>query len=230
MILRIKLPILISGLILWWPKNFKKIALKQSFKIKWNARFKRLNYDLHNVLGFYAMLITILLALTGVVWTYQWIANSIYRLAAGKLPSTDEIYTSKPQAKLSNISPLDQIFINAKRILIVQDRITLSLTDTTKGVIYVNGYPNDNAYYGSDDLQFDQYNAKLLTSKFNSRKNNGERLLAMNYDIHVGSIFGLSGKIIAFMASLIAASLPITGFIFWLGRRKKKKNYIHRHT
>lgn len=46
---------------------------------------------------------------------------------------------------------------------------------------------------------------------------------AMNYDIHVGQILGLPGKIIAFLASLICASLPITGFIIWLGRRKKSK-------
>jgi len=45
----------------------------------------------------------------------------------------------------------------------------------------------------------------------------------MNYDIHVGQILGLSGKIIAFLASLICASLPITGFIVWLGKRKKPK-------
>jgi uncharacterized iron-regulated membrane protein len=45
----------------------------------------------------------------------------------------------------------------------------------------------------------------------------------MNYDIHVGAVLGLPGKIIAFCASLIAASLPITGFYIWWGRRKKKK-------
>lgn len=48
------------------------------------------------------------------------------------------------------------------------------------------------------------------------------KLTNMNYDIHVGQIAGLPGKIIAFLASLICASLPITGFIIWLGKRKKK--------
>jgi uncharacterized iron-regulated membrane protein len=45
----------------------------------------------------------------------------------------------------------------------------------------------------------------------------------MNYDIHTGAIIGLPGKILAFFASLIAASLPVTGFMIWLGRRNKKK-------
>jgi len=45
----------------------------------------------------------------------------------------------------------------------------------------------------------------------------------MNYDIHIGAVLGLPGKIMAFVASLIAASLPITGFIIWWGRKKKSK-------
>ena len=34
--------------------------------------------------------------------------------------------------------------------------------------------------------------------------------------------WGITGKIIAFFASLIAASLPVTGFLIWRGRHKKK--------
>ncbi|RZK84310.1 MAG: PepSY domain-containing protein, partial [Pedobacter sp.] len=41
--------LLISGLILWWPKN--KAASKQRFTVKWNAKWRRVNYDFHNVLG-----------------------------------------------------------------------------------------------------------------------------------------------------------------------------------
>jgi len=58
----------------------------------------------------------------------------------------------------------------------------------------------------------------------------------MNYDIHVGQILGLTGKIVAFLASLICASLPVTGFVVWLGKKKKKpknnklKEVAHRKT
>ena len=42
--------------------------------------------------------------------------------------------------------------------------------------------------------------------------------------LHVGQIGGLTTKIIAFLASLICASLPITGFIIWWGKRKKSRS------
>jgi uncharacterized iron-regulated membrane protein len=50
-----------------------------------------------------------------------------------------------------------------------------------------------------------------------------DKIYRMNYDLHTGSILGLPGKIIAFFASLICASLPVTGFLVWWGKKKKKK-------
>ena len=55
---------LITGMIMWWPKKWSKTNINKSFKIKWDASLKRVNYDLHNVPGFYAMQITLILALT----------------------------------------------------------------------------------------------------------------------------------------------------------------------
>jgi uncharacterized iron-regulated membrane protein len=49
-----------------------------------------------------------------------------------------------------------------------------------------------------------------------------DKIMRMNYDVHTGAIGGLPTKILAFFASLIAASLPLTGFTIWYGRKKKK--------
>ena len=50
-----------------------------------------------------------------------------------------------------------------------------------------------------------------------------EKIMRMNYDVHVGAIAGLPGKILAFFLSAIIASLPVTGFLIWWGRRNKAK-------
>jgi uncharacterized iron-regulated membrane protein len=39
----------------------------------------------------------------------------------------------------------------------------------------------------------------------------------------VGAILGLTGKILVFLISLTVASLPITGFLIWWGRKKTKQ-------
>ncbi|MEL6802614.1 MAG: PepSY-associated TM helix domain-containing protein, partial [Bacteroidota bacterium] len=43
-----------------------------------------------------------------------------------------------------------------------------------------------------------------------------------NYEMHVGSIYGLPTKIIACLSALIFGMLPISGFLIWWGRQKKR--------
>jgi uncharacterized iron-regulated membrane protein len=43
--------ILLTGIVLWWPKNIKK--LKQRVKLKLSAGWKRINHDLHISIGFF---------------------------------------------------------------------------------------------------------------------------------------------------------------------------------
>ena len=67
---------LITGIILWWPKNKKAGKGRFSFDWKNVKTWKRKNYDLHNVLGFYASFIALLLSLSGIYFAYPWVKNA----------------------------------------------------------------------------------------------------------------------------------------------------------
>src|SRR3569833_3187233 len=73
------LALMITGIILWWPK--RKSDRKRSFTIKWGSRWRRVNYDLHNVLGFYATSIAIILAITGLSISFDWVREGLYKTA-----------------------------------------------------------------------------------------------------------------------------------------------------
>lgn len=216
--------LLITGLIMWWPKKWTKGNRDKSFKIKWKAGFKRVNYDLHNVLGFYALILALVLALTGMVWAFTWFEATVYVVASRSITPPDRsLHESvKGTASLTG-DPLDLAFEKALPILKGNDRVFIYPASGEKGVNVIGGYKGKETYYGSDQLQFDQYSAKLLGRRNDAHKNAGERLIEMNYDIHVGAIGGIAGKIIAFIVSLICASLPVTGFLVWWGKRKKSK-------
>ncbi|ACU02426.1 PepSY-associated TM helix domain-containing protein [Pedobacter heparinus] len=219
---------LITGMILWWPKNLKRNNLNKSFKVKWKAKFKRLNYDLHNVPGFYAMLITLVLALTGMVWAMKWFQTLVYVVASQSITPPKPNRLSSDSTAVAIKEPLNIAFETARKQFPDAKRIALSAPDgnSKAAVIRAFGYRGKENYYDVDALQFDQFTGKLLGRENFKDKNNGEKLIRMNYDIHVGAVLGLPGKILAFFASLIAASLPITGFIIWWGRGKKKKAAI----
>lgn len=47
-------------------------------------------------------------------------------------------------------------------------------------------------------------------------------MMRINLDIHEGRILGFWGKVLMCAASLIGASLPITGFVIWWRRKWPK--------
>ena len=67
----------VSGLVLWWPKQRR--FLSQAVSIKWNAKsWKRLNWDLHSVLGFYGLFVLLIISLTGIFWVFdsaKWLVS-----------------------------------------------------------------------------------------------------------------------------------------------------------
>jgi len=77
---------LITGIILWWPKN--KAARKQRLWFKWKdtTKWRRKNYDLHNIFGFYVATIALIVAFTGMVWAFTWFQGLVY--IAGSLSIT----------------------------------------------------------------------------------------------------------------------------------------------
>ncbi|MBK0379761.1 PepSY-associated TM helix domain-containing protein [Mucilaginibacter segetis] len=229
--------LMITGIILWWPK--RKTDRKRSFTIKWNGRWRRVNYDLHNVLGFYATAIALVLAITGLSMSFEWVRNGIYKTAnLGKNYTAEKILPKSDSLQKGFITTqpvIDRGYEIAKQrspkaqmYLVFNDR-------SATGTIEVTAFAKTFRYYKSDSYMFDKYTGQLLRTMPHIKKSPGMKMNEMNYDVHVGQILGFTGKIIAFLASLICASLPVTGFIIWWGKRKKSKTkkirtIVHRKT
>ena len=220
---------LISGIILWWPKN--KGARKQRFSFKWKnvQNWKRKNYDLHNVLGFYASVFALIFSITGLFYAFLFVQSSIYFIFSGgktAYPDFSSITTKAP-IELRTEGTLDKISNTVKAKYPDSYNFSIDLGhehmddhEHTNFEVYVKHL--SYSYHKSSSLIFDENSGELLHTHDMKDKNFGEKAVGANYDIHVGSILGLPTKIIAFIVSLICASLPVTGFLIWWGRRKKK--------
>lgn len=211
---------LITGLILWWPKN--KAASKQRFWFRWKktTKSRRKNYDLHNIAGFYMMLFALLIALTGLVFAFKWMDNSVQWIANGGNFTKSEV-THHSEIHLSGLD-VDELYSFVQTAHPDAHDYTLGFDDHTFKPRYITARMHEHHRYESINYQIDSL-GKVTQSPLFSEKTNGEKIKAMNYDIHVGSILGFPGKILAFFASLVSASLPVTGFMIWWGRKKKKK-------
>ncbi len=224
---------LISGIILWWPKN--KSARKQRFSFKWKniKNWKRKNYDLHNILGFYSSIFALIFSITGLFYAFFIVQAMIYFVFSGGntvYPDFSHITTKAP-IEQRNETTLDKV------IHTVQAKYPNSFgfaIDLGHPHMDDHEHPNFSvfvkhlsySYHKNSSLIFDENSGELLHTYNHEDKNFGEKTVAANYDIHVGSILGLPTKIIAFIVSLICASLPVTGFLIWWGRRKKTKKAV----
>jgi uncharacterized iron-regulated membrane protein len=213
---------LITGLILWWPKKWNQVTRKRSFRIYWKGRFRRLNYDLHNVLGFYFYIPGLILALTGMIFAFQWFQSLVYLAATGTMVTPEPPALRSVRTEAIRNDPMTVAYHTALRNNPASLRMNISPATGSDGVISIYAYTDEEIYYNYREMHFDQYTGNLIWRQDWDQKNRGERLAGMNYDIHVGAIGGLAGKIIAFLASLICASLPVTGFYIWWNKKKKR--------
>lgn len=70
--------VLISGLVIWWPKT--RQALRNRLTIKTDKGRHRLFYDFHAAGGFYASLLLLVMALTGLTWSFDWYRDGFYKV------------------------------------------------------------------------------------------------------------------------------------------------------
>lgn len=227
--------ILITGLIWWYPRKWTAKTREKSFKVKWSAKWKRLNIDLHNVLGFYTFLFVMLLTISGIVFTFDWFENGVYRSLTWKAkaeqvkpPLSDTTLTTLPLRH-----PEDRIWESAYQQYGNKiGRFAISIPEEPRDPyrVFIN-FGDGTVLYNNMVKYYDQKTLKEL--RWASERavpyeqlSVGEKVFRMNFDIHTGQILGLPTKIIAFIACIVGASLPVTGVIIWYNRKwgKKKKN------
>lgn len=212
--------ILITGIILWWPKT-KNIFIRQ-LKIKKTVGWKRFNHDLHIVLGFYSAIFLFIFAFTALAWSFEWFNNGIYTLTNSPLqPPAPPKSVYLPNSKTISY---DKAFEAASAVL--KDAQYYNITKARDSVASISvTMLGSNAVHESatDVVYIDQYSGKLTGTMLFNERSLGSRVRSTFRPIHVGSIYGTPSKILAVIVCLFGASFPVTGTIMWLNRLKKKK-------
>lgn len=213
----------LSGLVLWLPRQRR--FLKQSLRIKWNARnWKRLNWDLHSVLGFYGLMVLLIISLTGIFWVFdsaKWLVSKATRQPITNTTAPEN--TSKTPGLQMGVS-MESAYYAAKHRHSGEMQTFISNPEKEDQPIRVLFRYPYALVRKQNTLFFDRHTGQLLREDLHANYTAYDKVMRANYDFHTGSIrvLGLGSKIIYFLASLFATSLPVTGFLIWWGRRKKR--------
>lgn len=74
--------ILISGLAIWLPKGSR--MLRARLGLSCTKGWKRFLYDSHVSLGFYSLILLLVMALTGLTWSFGWYREAFYAVAGAE--------------------------------------------------------------------------------------------------------------------------------------------------
>ncbi|WP_348824166.1 PepSY-associated TM helix domain-containing protein [Flavobacterium aestuarii] len=216
---------LITGLILWWPKKWNKSTKKQSFSIKWNSSFKRLNYDLHNVPGFYNLLPALLITITGLIIVNKPLGNATHKIFGGTPKAYSKLRDIKPEYdSTKTFAPLNPIIqkLFSKDKSIEQVKLSVASKDSittlyavTGENIGLKGVENGKTY------AINRYTGQEMEIPI--KVMNGLEIDDWTMNLHIGFWAGWIGKTLTLITGLICMFLPITGFIIWYGRNNKSK-------
>jgi len=216
----------LTGIVIWWPglKNWTR-----GLKINLRARWKRINYDLHSSVGFWALLILSMWAFTGVylVWNdpIEVFINRFSSIASANrpvvvLPPHDG--NIRPAALLTN---LDQMIRTAK-----QDSPNATFegaffpANGESALVLLMARSEHRNFRQSDYIFFDPATGKQLALWHRGINNTwGARLVFLLTPLHFGYDWGLAIKI---LWALLGCALPLlsaTGVLMYWNRSLSKK-------
>ena len=306
--------ILLTGLVIWWPRNRKMLGNRLQIALKKGKN--RFWYDLHVAGGFYALLLLLAMALTGLTWSFEWYKEAAYALfGAGEANETAVVERKSPTRVETPVCPgncrtctlpvcvnsaeskntavesgraagwnvdavtaatnvTDTKYVDAESAVSVADidAITAAtvvdaqsgatvVTDGNSGATslvaatefdsWQRAYENvaavvphfetitvsagvvsvKNTKYGNiraaDKYMFDEESGAITSVELYKDSARKGKLSGWFYSLHIGSWGGLLTRMLSFLAALLGATLPLTGYYLWIkrlyGKRKGKK-------
>ena len=227
--------ILLSGIVIWWPRSRK--GLKNGIQIALRKGKARFWHDLHAAGGIYVLLLVLVMALTGLTWSFDWYKNAFYTLfgvettAPAKGPAHKEKSPQSPQpgttteatAPVTPFACWQQVYdqVAAEN----PDRLKIEITDGTASVSN-NRYGNIR---GTDRYTFDPQSGQITGASLYKDTGNSGKIRGWIYSVHTGAWGGNLTRIIWFLAALLGATLPLTGYYLWIKRlyRKRHNRAVH---
>lgn len=228
--------LILSGIVLWWPRNRPPRALRNALWFRRGLRGRARNFNWHNVAGFWLALPLAVVVVSGAMISYRWVGRLIEFAAAG--PPTAAAQESlggdesgdplpppaTPPATPTTPPTLQGLLDRAAAETPGWRRLTLRLpadeadprtvrTDTGAG-----RQPSKWRRF-----RFDRATGALLGVGPVTET----RAQAVRYWLrfaHTGEVYGIPGQIVAAVASAAGALLVWTGFAMAWRRFFPKKN------
>ena len=210
---------LVGGLVLWWPSRG---GWKRALTVKTSGTTPRVLHDVHNVSGAYLFLVLLICSLTAIplIWPDQ--TKVVLSKVLGEPPVMERPRTSTPTEDGRMISLGDAVDIARQEIPGYWVNLALGPRGPT-GYYMVRQMPLGEAQLSkSKTLLINPYTGAILDLLDTTDQHIVDALASdFSGTIHNGSILGLPGRWLVFIAGFAFPVLFITGFWLWFRRSRR---------
>jgi uncharacterized iron-regulated membrane protein len=206
--------LVVSGFYLWWPRKWTWRNVRMVTWFRGGMRGRARDWNWHNVTGFWCAAPLLLIVLSGVVMSYSWANDLLFRIA-GSEPARREgvrpkgVRENAPSASW-DLDGLNELWARAERQMPGWRSIALKLPPSRSATFVIDqgngGRPDKRA-----QLTLDRKTGAVVRWEPFASFSPGQRLRAWVRWGHTGEAAGLMGQIIAAIASAGASLLVWTG-------------------
>lgn len=219
--------LVITGFYLWWPRKWSPAQLRNVTSFKRGLRGKARDFNWHNVIGLWSAVPLFIVVLSGVVISYPWASNLVYRVV-GEAPPTQRTGLTQPPVGGANagrpsrevsLERLDVSWSRAQQQVPGWRSINLRLPSSSEGPLVFTIDTGDGGQpQRRGTLTVDRATGNVVRWEPFSGLSSGRRLRSILRFAHTGEVAGIAGQTVAGLVSLGTVVLVWTGIALALRR------------
>jgi uncharacterized iron-regulated membrane protein len=201
----------LSGVVLWWPRK--------TWRVRTAGSWKRTNFDLHNVVGFYSSIVMFVIAGAGILIAFESVTDPLV-LRLNAAPEVDAgRLRSIPEPGVVRVPPEEAVAV-ASAILpgAVVTNVSVPIGPTAIYRLFLK-FPEDRTPAGRSRVYVDQFTGTVIAVENARTAQLGRRILNLKRSLHTGDIFGAPTRGLYFVVSLAIALQAATGVLVWWNSR-----------
>ena len=229
----------LSGLYLRWPR--RALNWRNWFRIDFSLKGRNFYWALHSVIGTWVILMYLLMASTGLTWSYSWFKNGASIALTGEPvqerrggpggpggPGGREGRGGMGNMQQEHSAPISVDLAWATFATEAANNFkfaSISFPRSEKDPVMINYVtPDATNDRQRSSMTINAASGELISDQpYKPLEPLGKRIMQGIYELHTGEWFGTPGLIINMTASLLMPLFTITGFLLYFDRRKKKR-------
>lgn len=211
--------LVLSGVYLWWPRQWQWKAIQPIIRFNPGLKGRARDWNWHNTIGFWCSPILLVTTLTGLIMSYTWANNLLYRATGNEPPPVRIQNKARDEDKKADNSVKDQrpkagfdtLYQTAVSRAPDWESLNIRLGNNDGPVtVYIQ---DASAKFSGQrsTLTLDPFTAEIKKWEPDSEQNTGRKLRLWVKPVHTGQAWGITGQIVMFTGACAAAVLVWTG-------------------